>query len=118
MSVLIGTAIIVAFTFFSGLWIYRQLKLAKEGVLTHARVIRKSRPFERIKGPLSGVIVYDFVTPRGQFSRNSVLVGEAVCHLHKVGSEIEIVYLKSNPGINGTKYTVNKARSLLNLPPL
>lgn len=118
MSVLFGTAIIVAFIFFSAMWLYRQWKLAKEGVLTRARVIRKRRPFGMLMGPLSNVIEYDFVTPRGEFSKNSAFIGEAVCHVHEEGSEIEVVYLKNNPAINGTKYMVNKSREFMNLPPL
>lgn len=118
MSVLFGTAIIIAFVFFSSLWLFRQWKLAKEGVLTRARVIRKRKPFGNIKGPMANVIEYDFLTPRGEFRKNSAFVGEAVCHVHEAGSEIEVVYLKNKPAVNGTKYTVNKLRDLMNLPPL
>lgn len=118
MSVLFGTAITVAFTFFSALWLYRQWKLAKEGILTRARVIRKRRPLGMFRSPLSNLIEYDFLTPRGEFSRNSAFIGEAVCHVHEEGSEIEVVYLKSNPKVNGTKYMVNKSRVFMNLPPL
>jgi hypothetical protein len=118
MSVLIGTAITVAIIFLSALWLYWQWKLAKEGVLARARVIRKHRPLGRLMGPLSNVIEYDFLTPRGEFSRNSAFVGEAVCHVHEEGSEIEVVYLKNNPAINGTKYLVNKSREFMKLPPL
>lgn len=118
MSVLFGTAITVAFTYFSALWLYRQWRLAKEGVLTRARVIRRRRPLGVLKGPLSNIIEYDFLTPRGEFSRNSAFVGEAVCHVHEEGTEIDVVYLKSNPRINGTRYMVNKSRELMNLPPL
>ena len=118
MIVLFGTAIVVTFILVSAFWLYRQWKLAREGVLTHARVTRKRRTPEIFKGRLSNVIQYDFLTPRGEFLRNSVFVGEAVSLDHVEGSEIEIVYLKSNPSVNGTKYMVNKSREFLNLPPL
>lgn len=118
MSYLFGTAIIGAAIFFFTLWIIRQWKLARDGVLGTARVTRKRRPFGSLGGPVSEIIEYDFLTPRGEFSRKSAFVGEAISHVHQEGSEIEIVYLKNNPSISGTKYMVNRARELINLPPL
>lgn len=118
MSYLFGSAILVFTIVFFGMWLLRQWKLAREGVLGTARVVRKRSPFGGIKGPTSRLIEYDFLTPRGEFSRRSAFVGEAVSLVHEEGSEIEIVYLKSNPGVNGTKYMVNKSREFLNMPPL
>lgn len=118
MSYLFGTAVFGGLLFIFALWAFRQWKLAKEGVLTQARVIRKVKPFGKSLGPISSVIEYDFLTPKGEFSRNSVFVGEAVSHVHKEGSEIEVVYLKGNPSVNGTKHHVNKSRRFFNMPPL
>ena len=118
MSYLFGTAIIGAVLFLFAVWAVRQWRLAREGVLGRAKVVRKRRPFGTLNFPVSSVIEYDFLTPRGEFSRNSAFVGEAVCHLHEEGSEIEIVYLKDNPAVNGTRYRVNKSREFLNMPPL
>lgn len=118
MSYLFGSAILGIFFFVSGMWLLRQWKLARNGVVGKARVVRKRSPFGGIKGPVSRVIEYDLLTPRGEFARNSAFVGEAVSLVHQEGSEIEIVYLKNNPSVNGTKYMVNRAREFLNMAPL
>lgn len=118
MSYLLGTAIIGAIILFSFLWLVRQWKLAHEGVITRAKVTKRRRLPGNLKRPVSGVIEYDFLTPRGEFSRNSVFVGEAICHVHEEGSEIEVVYLKSNPSVSGTKNMVNWSREFLNMTPL
>lgn len=118
MSYLFGSAILFGLFVIFALWAFRQWRLAKEGIVTQARVIRKLKPFGRSLGPISSVIEYDFLTPKGEFSRNSAFVGEAVSVIHKEGSEIEVVYLKGNPSVNGTKHHVNKSRRFLNMPPL
>ncbi len=118
MSYLFGSAILGGLFLIFLVWAVRQWRLAKNGVIARGRVIRKVRPFGKTLGPISSVIEYDFLTPKGEFSRSSAFVGEAVCHVHKEGSEIEVVYLKNNPSVNGTKDHVNKSRRFFNMPPL
>ena len=119
MSFLIGATLLGVIISIFVLRYLRQYRLARDGVLTRGRVIRKLRPFgNALKGPLTNVIKYDFLTPRGEFVRNSVFVGEVVSHLHEEGSEIDVVYLRSDPGISSIKETVNSSRKVMNLPPL
>jgi len=118
MSYLFGTAIVGAILFLVSFWLIRQWRLARDGIVVRGRVLRKLRPFGRARGPVSGVIKYDFLTPRGQYVENSVLVGEAVLQVHEEGSDIEIVYLKDDPTVSGIKYAVNFSRETLRMPPL
>jgi hypothetical protein len=100
------------------LWLIRQWRLARDGIIVRGRVLRKLQPIGKVKGPVSGVIKYDFLTPRGEYVENSVLVGETVLHLHEEGADIEVVYLKNDPTVNGVKSAVNYSRETLKLPPL
>jgi hypothetical protein len=119
MSYLIGAAALGIVIIFCVLRWLRQFRLAREGVVTQGRVIRKSRPFgNKVTGPLTYLIRYDFITPRGEFIKNSVLVGEVVSHLHEEGSEIDVVYLRNHPAISNIKEAVNSSRKAMNLPPL
>lgn len=118
MAYLIGAALIGVTAFVVGSWLFRHWRLAKDGVVVRGRVVRKFSPFSRAKGPLAGVIKYDFLTPRGEYVEKSVVVGEAVLLVCEEGSDIDVVYLKGNPHISGTRQLVNATRESLKLPPL
>lgn len=118
MSYLIAAAVFGAIFCYSALWLFQQWKLAREGVITRAKIIKKLQPFGPFKGPVTGLIKYNFLTPRGQYVEQSVLVGEAVCHLHEEGSEIEVLYCKDKPQITGTKVRVNASREFLRMSAL
>ena len=118
MSFLLVAAVVGVAVVFYALSLVRQFRLAREGVVTRARVKRRLRPLGSLKGPLSNVIKYDFLTPRGEYVEQTVFVGEVVSQLHKEGSEIEIVYLRDKPSVSGIKERVNRSRKVMNLPPL
>lgn len=119
MLYVVGTIIIVAIAYY---FIHRQwlqYSLARQGVVTRGRVVRKFRqPLDKESESETGCIVYDFFTPNGQHVENSVLVGEMIYQVYDKGSEIEVVYLRDNPAVSGAKYKVDMSRAALGMPPL
>lgn len=119
MSYVIGTILVVAITFFLVRRHQAKSSLAREGVVTRGRVIRKfRRPLDEETESESGCIVYDFFTPGGQRVENSVFVGEMIYQVYDKGSEFEVVYLKDKPSVSGAKYEVDLSRAAMGMPPL
>ncbi len=118
MAYFIVTASIGVFCILSALWLFRHWRLANQGTVIRGRVVQKRLTIDRAKRSLAGIIKYNFLTPRGEFVEKSVVVGEAVLMVCEEGSEIDLVYLKENPKISGTKHLVNVTRETLRLPPL
>lgn len=118
MAYLFGAAFFGLFSVLITLWLFRQWRLAKEGVVVRGRVVRKIMTLGKAPGSLAGLIKYDFLTPRGQYVEKSVVVGEAVLINCQEGDDIDVVYLKDNPQISGTRHTVDVARATLKLPPI
>ena len=88
-------------------------KLAQEGLLTRALILRKgTRPVG--KGASSPRLFYQFTDPLGRIRRRSVHVSWEIYEASREGGEIEIVYLPQDPGVNAAKYMVDLVRGQLN----
>ena len=118
MTILVGATCLGLVAIYFALRLFRQWRLAREGFVVRGRVVQKKFFSGEKSDSPAGVIRYEFFTPRGEYVKKSVVVGEAVLINCDEGASIDVVYLKDYPRISEIKHTVDMTRAYLNLPPL